>query len=132
MPPVRFGAMRLRRSAVAITVAGGVAAVGLLVGLAANVASSQQRWPGPLELVHQHAWLTFFIAAGVAVLLAGIAAAVAEPTPVPVSPVPDDGAAAPASSAGRLPRDAGAFVGRDAEMAMIVTAVDAALSAGSV
>ncbi|MFG3323914.1 NB-ARC domain-containing protein [Streptomyces sp. NPDC048171] len=76
--------------------AGAAAAIAILVSLAANAATAADRWPGPLDLLRQHAWLSVAGLAAVAVVLASIpawwerpAAGASDPPPPAPVPVPE-------------------------------------------
>ncbi|MER6449226.1 NB-ARC domain-containing protein [Streptomyces venezuelae] len=85
---MRVGGLRMVGSA------GAAAAVAVLVSLAANAATSADRWPGPLDLLRRHAWFSVAALAGWAVVLAVVSAWRQErPTagggdPPPPAPVP--------------------------------------------
>ncbi|MFF5446382.1 NB-ARC domain-containing protein [Streptomyces sp. NPDC012888] len=78
--------------------AGAAAAVAVLVSLAANAATSADRWPGPLDLLRRHAWLSVAALGAWAVVLAVVSAwrqglpgagAAGDPPPPPPVPVPE-------------------------------------------
>ena len=63
-----------RRAFLLASLALGVSAVGLLIGLVANVASSRPRWPGALDYLRTHPWhsLVALLAATAALGITGI------------------------------------------------------------
>ncbi|MFG2236042.1 NB-ARC domain-containing protein [Streptomyces sp. NPDC048723] len=88
---MRVGGLRMVGSA------GAAAAVAVLVSLAANAATSADRWPGPLDLLRRHAWLSVAALAAWAVVLAVVsawrqertAAGGGDPPPPALVPVPE-------------------------------------------
>jgi hypothetical protein len=60
----------VRRPRLLAAVAGGQLPVTLLVVLATNAALAQHRWPGWLELVRTHPWLSLVVLEAVTVCLA--------------------------------------------------------------
>ncbi|GAA2657719.1 NB-ARC domain-containing protein [Streptomyces lunalinharesii] len=72
------------------------AAVSLFLALAANPATSKERWPGPLDWLRQHPWLWVGVLGGLAVVVAvaltwwqsSPPAAVNDPSPPPPPVVP--------------------------------------------
>jgi hypothetical protein len=50
----------------------GAAFVSLLIALAGNAATGQEHWPGVLEVIRAHAWLSFFLLAPITIGLAAL------------------------------------------------------------
>lgn len=50
----------------------GASLVSLLIALAGNAATGQAHWPGVLEAIRTHAWLSFFVLAPITIILAAL------------------------------------------------------------
>lgn len=87
----------MRAAVKGVALAGAAATVAVLASLAANAATSQDRWPGGLDLVRRQPWYWVAGLAAAAVLVAGVmawrqersAAPAADPPPPPTQSVPD-------------------------------------------
>jgi hypothetical protein len=79
--------MRLRRALFAATIVSTV--VALLVGLAANSASAQDKWPGWLDLVRVHPWPALTVLSAFAAVLAATIASLEKPLEAKMSAVTD-------------------------------------------
>ncbi|HET6855747.1 MAG TPA: NB-ARC domain-containing protein, partial [Streptomyces sp.] len=80
-----------------VSLAGGAAVVAVVASLAANAATSADRWPGALDTIRQHPWYWVAGLAVAAVVTAGVMAwrqerpvgVADDPPPPPVQPVPE-------------------------------------------
>ncbi|MFE6782071.1 NB-ARC domain-containing protein [Streptomyces sp. NPDC057680] len=91
MPTRRIVVALLRAAAVSLA----TVAVGVLASLAANAATSDERWPGPLDWIRTHSWQSVGYLAAAAFVLAFAASwatvrgAIADPPPPPATRVPE-------------------------------------------
>ncbi len=85
--PLPRGFVRRRRLLAAV--AGGQLPVTLLVVLATNAALAQHRWPGWLELVRTHPWLSLVVLEAVTVCLAVLVSGLSGPDQHAKAPVGD-------------------------------------------
>jgi hypothetical protein len=77
--------MRVNRNLVLLAAAGALSLVGLLVGLASNLATAEQRWPGWLDILRTHPWESLgtlmALVAALTVLVAQLPSDGAKPEP---------------------------------------------------